>query len=148
EQLRAALHGAPVIASDAVPHDLGTVALGDGETQIELIGAGAPHPLRSVLVYDPIGPGLDHAGAVPVADPSIGPASGAPGQARESFELARAPGAPRGLPAGPARLLERRPDGELELLGQTRLFDAATRVAEVDTVAVGTAHGVTGHRER
>jgi hypothetical protein len=28
------------------------------------------------------------------------------------------------------------------------LFDAATRVAAVDTIAVGTAEGVTGHRER
>ncbi|HEX3477008.1 MAG TPA: hypothetical protein VHT91_18420 [Kofleriaceae bacterium] len=148
EQLRVALHGAPGAASGAVPHDLGTIALRDGETRIELIGAAAPHRLRSVLVYDPIGPGLDHAGAVPVADPSIGVASGPPGQVRESFELARAPGAARGLPAGPARLLERRPDGGLELLGQTRLFDAATRVAEVDTIAVGTARGVTGHRER
>ena len=148
EQLRAALHGATVVASDAVPHELGTVALGDGETRIELVGPGAPHRLRSVLVYDPIGPGLDHTGAVPVADPSIGAAPGAPSEVRESFEIARAPGASPGLPAGPARLLEHRPDGGLELLGQTRLFDAPTRVADVDTIAVGTARGVTGHRER
>ncbi len=148
EQLRAALHGAPVAASGTLPHDLGTVALGDGEARIELVGAGAPHPLRSVLVYDPIGPGLDHTGAVPVADPSIGAASGASSQVRESFEIARDPGASRGLPAGPARLLEKRPDGALELLGEARLFDATTRVADVDTIAVGTARGVTGHRER
>lgn len=148
EQLRAALHGEPVTISDAVPHDLGTVALRDGETRIDLIGPGEPHRMRSVLVYDPIGPGLDHAGAVPVADPSIGAAASAPIQVRESFEITRAPGASRGLPAGPARLLEHRPDGGLELLGQTRLFDATTRVAEVDTIAVGTARGVTGHRER
>ena len=107
EQLRAALHGAPAAAAGALPHDLGTVALGDGETRIELIGADAPRRLRSVLVYDPIGPGLDHTGAVPVADPSIGAAPPAPSQVRESFEIARDPGASRGLPAGPARLLER-----------------------------------------
>ena len=34
------------------------------------------------------------------------------------------------------------------MLGEARLFDAATRVAAIDTVAVGTADGVTGHRER
>ena len=148
EQLRAALHGAPIATSGVLPHDLGTVALGDDEARIELIGARAPHRLRSVLVYDPIGPGLDHTGAVPVADPSIGAVPGAPGQVRESFEIARDPGASRGLPAGPARLLEHRPDGGLELLGEARLFDATTRVADVDTIAVGTARGVTGHRER
>jgi hypothetical protein len=148
EQLRAALRGAPAAASGGLPHDLGTVALGGGETRIELLGADPPRRLRSVLVYDPIGPGLDHTGAVPVADPSIGAASGPPSQVRESFEIARDPGASRGLPAGPARLLERRPDGALELLGEARLFDATTRVADADTIAVGTARGVTGRRER
>lgn len=147
EQLRAALHGAPVAARDALPHELGTIALGTGEARIELVDAAAPHRLRSVLVYDPIGPGLDHTGAVPVADPSIG-AARAPSQVRESFEIARDPEPSRGLPAGPARLLERRPDGALELLGEARLFDATTRVADVDTIAVGTARGVTGRRER
>lgn len=147
EQLRTALHAAPVAAAGTLPHDLGTVALGDAEARIELVGAGAPHRLRSVLVYDPIGPGLDHTGAVPVADPSIG-AAGAASQVRESFEITRDPGASRDLPAGPARLLEKRPDGALELLGEARLFDATTRVADVDTIAVGTARDVTAHRER
>jgi hypothetical protein len=148
EQLRAALHGASPAASGAPPHDLGTVALGDGETRIELVAADPPRRLRSVLVYDPIGPGLDHTGAVPVADPSIGAGPDAPSQVSESFEIARGPGASRGLPAGPVRLLERRPDGALELLGEARLFDPETRVADADTIAVGTAHGVIGHRER
>jgi hypothetical protein len=147
EQLRAALHGGPAASRDGSPRDLGMVALGGGETRVELIGADPPRRLRSVLVYDPIGPGLDHTGAVPVADPAIGAARGAPRQVRESFELARDPGS-RELPAGPVRLLEHRPDGAPELLGEARLFDARARVADVDTVAVGAAHGVIGHRER
>ncbi|HEX3761578.1 MAG TPA: hypothetical protein VHW23_22930 [Kofleriaceae bacterium] len=147
EQLRAALRGAPAAARDAAPRELGLLALGDGEIRIELLDADPPHRLRSVLVYDPIGAGLDHTGAVPVADPAIG-ASHAPGQVSESFEIARDPAASRGLPAGPARLLEGRPDGSTERLGEARLFDATSRVADVDTVAVGTARGVTGHRER
>ncbi|HEY6175884.1 MAG TPA: hypothetical protein VIX73_15625, partial [Kofleriaceae bacterium] len=65
----------------------------------------------------------------------------------ESFEIDRDPAA-RGLPGGAVRLLERRPDGSLELLGESRLFGAATRVADVDTVSIGTARGVVGHRER
>ena len=34
------------------------------------------------------------------------------------------------------------------MLGESRLFDVATRVDEVDTVAIGTADGVIGRRER
>ena len=148
EQLRDALVGAPPSAPQVEPCDLGVVALGDGETRVELLAGAAPRTLRSVLVYDPIGPGLDHTGAIPVSDPSIGTAVERPGQVSESFEIERDPRASRGLPAGPVRLLERRADGSLELLGEARLFDAATRVAEVDTIAVGTAQGVVGHRER
>jgi hypothetical protein len=46
------------------------------------------------------------------------------------------------------RLLERRADGSLALLGETRLFDEAARVAVSDTISVGTAAGVTGARVR
>jgi hypothetical protein len=46
------------------------------------------------------------------------------------------------------RLLERRPDGSLARLGEARLFDAATRAARVDTIAVGSAAGLIGHRVR
>jgi hypothetical protein len=150
EQLRAALAAAPAPApaAGAVPHELGTVALGGGETRIALLGADPPRRLRSVLVYDPIGPGLDHTGSVPVADPSIGAARNAPGQVRESIEIVRDPGAARGLPAGPARLVERGSDGAPELLAEAPLFDARARVADVDTISVGTARGVTGRRER
>jgi len=147
-QLRAALTGRPPPPRDAEPRELGVLALGDGETRVELIAGAEPRPLRSVLVYDPIGPGLDHAGAVPVSDPALGAVPDGPAQVSESFEIDRDPGTARGLPAGPVRLLERRPDGSLELLGESRLFGAATRVADVDTVAIGTAQGVAGHRER
>jgi hypothetical protein len=148
EQLRAALTAAPAPAAAAVPHDLGTVALGGGETRLELLAGDPPRRLRSVLVYDPIGPGLDHSGAVPVADPSIGAGRDAPGQVRESVEVVRDPAGARGLPAGIARLVERRDGGAPELLAEARLFEAGARVADADTIAVGTARGVTGHRER
>jgi len=128
--------------------DLGVIALGDGETRVELLAGAGPRALRSVLVYDPIGTGLDHAGAVPVTDVALGTEGAAATRISESFEIDRDPRQARGLPAGPVRLLERRPDGSLELLGASRLFDPATRVADVDTVAVGTAQGVIGHRER
>ncbi len=139
---------APSTTPIAQPHELGLVDLGDGETRIELLPGDEPRPMRSVLVYDPIGTKLDHGGADPVPDVAIGVDTPAPTRVTESFEIARDERTSTGLPAGPVRLLERRPDGSLGVLGESRLFDAATRVAEVDTVAIGTADGVTGHRER
>jgi hypothetical protein len=144
DPMRAALSPS---SREAVPHDLGSLTLGNGETRVELLAAAAPRKLRSVLVYDPIGTALDHTGAVPVSDPSIGVEPSASSRVSESFEIDRDPAA-RGLPGGVVRLLERRPDGSLELLGESRLFGAATRVADVDTVSIGTARGVTGRRER
>ena len=147
-RLRAALVHAARPAASVEPCDLGAVALGDGETRVALLTGAAPRRLRSALVYDPIGTALDHAGAIPVSDPAIGAVPDAPGQVSESFEIDRDPQAPRGLPAGPVRLVERRADGALELLGESRLFDAATRVADVDTIAIGVARGVVAHRIR
>jgi hypothetical protein len=148
-QLGSALLGAePRTPQVAQPRDLGSVALGDGETRVELLAGEPPHKLRSVLVYDPIGTRLDHPGATPIFDPALGVDPTAPTRVTESLEIERDERATRGLPAGPVRLLERRPDGSLAVVGESRLFDAATRVADVDTVAIGTADGVTGHRER
>jgi hypothetical protein len=147
EQLAGALLGAP---SDALPtalRDLGVVALGDSETRVELLAGDPPRTMRSVLVYDPIGTRLDHPSAAPIADPALG-ADAAATRVTESFEIDRSGHTTAGLPAGPVRLLERRPDGSLAVLGESHLFGAATRVADVDTVAVGTADGVTGRRER
>jgi len=140
--------GGPPGAAPAEPRALGTIALGTGETRIELMPGDPPRPMSSVLVYDPIGTKLDHGGSAPTRDSSLGvvPASGT--RVTESFEVKRPDTTTSGLPGGPVRLLERRPDGSLAVLGETRLFDAATRVAGVDTVAIGTADGVTGKRER
>lgn len=139
---------APPLHDPAPSRDLGLVTLGDGETRVALLAGDPPRRMRQVLVYDPIGTRLDHPGASPDADPWLGVRPAAPPRITESFEIDRDARATRGLPGGPVRLLERRPDGALAVLGEARLFDAATGVATVDTVAVGTAAGVTGHRER
>jgi hypothetical protein len=139
---------APSTPDGAPPRDLGIVTLGDGETRVELLAADPPRTMRAVLVYDPIGTRLDHPGASPLSEPTLGVARAAPTRVTESFEVDRDPRASRGLPAGPVHLFERRPDGSLGLLGEARLFDPATRAAAVDTVAIGTADGVIGHRER
>ena len=149
DQLGSALAGAtPATPEPAPPRDLGVVTLGDGETRVELLAGDRPRNMRSVLVYDPIGTRLDHPGSSPVSDPALGVEAAAPTRIIESFEIDRDERASRGLPAGPVRLLEHHPDGALAVLGEAHLFDAATRVAGIDTVAIGTATGVIGHRAR
>jgi hypothetical protein len=140
--------GTPSTTPAATPRDLGVASLVAGETRVEIAGISAPRAMHSVLVYDPIGTKLDNATAEPVRDDKLGIDPPAPSRITESFEVERDEHAAAGLPAGQVRLLERRPDGALGVLGESRLFDVATRVADVDTIAVGTAEGVVGHRER
>ena len=149
EQLGEKLLGAAAPATTvAQPADLGHVTLGPGETRIPLLAEEPPRALRTVLVYDPIGTTLDHEGPVPVRDAALGVTPAPTNRISESFEITRPRAARPGLPGGPVRMLERQPDGSLSLLGEARVFDAATRVAGVDTIAIGTTDGVTGRRER
>jgi hypothetical protein len=143
--LRGAFGGA---LAGVIPCDLGTIELGDGETRVDLLAGAAPRKMRSVLVYDPIGTALDHPGSAPISDPAVGVAAPATSRVTESFEIERDEHSSRGLPGGPVRLIERQPDGSLAVLGESRLGGAATQVAGVDTVAIGTAALVIGHRER
>ena len=140
--------GTPSTTPAATPRDLGVASLVAGETRVEIAGISTPRAMHSVLVYDPIGTRLDNTSGTPVRDDKLGIDPPAPTRITESFEVQRDERTSAGLPAGPVRLLERRPDGALGVLGESRLFDAATRVADVDTIAVGTAEGVVGHRER
>lgn len=131
----------------ATPRELGALWLGGGETRVELTRDEARR-IRSVLVYDPIGTKLDNPGAAPLRDVDLGVRPPASSRVSESFEVARDARTTAGLPGGPVRLLARRADGSLAVLGEARLFDAATRVSDVDTIAVGTAQDVTATRER
>ena len=126
--------------------ELGIVDLGDGTTRLELLPA-TTRALRSVLVYDPIGTRLDRNLDYPVRDASLGIHPPASPQLTESVEIER-DRITAGLPGGPVRLLERHADGSLAVLGEARMFDSATRVAETDLVDLRVAHGVTGSRER
>ncbi len=148
EQFAAQLAGTPEGPAGAAPRPLGTITLGTGETRVDLLPGDPPRPMHSVLVYDPIGTKLDHGGVAPIRDPALGVTPAASARVTESFEVPRDPTTSLGLPGGPVRLLERRGDGSLAVIGETRLFDAATRGATVDTVAIGTATGVVGGRER
>jgi hypothetical protein len=149
EHLASAFVGAATSSMQpAAARDLGVLDVIEGETRVELLPSEAPRLMRSVLVYDPIGTKLDNQVTSPVPDRRLGVQPAAPTQITESFEVERDEATSIGLPAGPVRLLERRADGSLAVLGESRLFDAATRVADVDTIAVGTADAVVGHRER
>ena len=146
--LRATLVGSDASTTPAAtPRELGSFDLANGDTRIELLANSAAHRMRSVLVYDPIGTKLDHIGAAPTREQDLGVRPPASSRVTESFEVERDTKA-HGMPAGPVRLLERRGDGSLAVLGEARLFDVATRVAAVDTIPIGSADGVTGKRER
>lgn len=134
-------------APTAMPRQLGTLTLAPGELRLELLSGDRPRPMRSVLVYDPIGTKLDHSGPTPIRDPKLGAGEASP-RVDESLEIRRPAPTSEGLPGGPARLLEQRPDGSLVLIGESRLFDVATSVAAVDIVELAAADGVTGRRER
>jgi hypothetical protein len=138
----------PTTTPIAVPRDLGRIDVVDGETRVELLASAKPREMRSVLVYDPIGTELDRASASPVRDMNLGVSPAPSTRVTESFEVSRDVDATRGLPGGPVRLLERKLDGSMAVLGEARLFEASTRVADTDTIAIGTADGVTGRRER
>jgi hypothetical protein len=146
EQLTSALAGGIDAGTSATrPRELGALTLGRGETRVELL-APAQRSLRSVLVYDPIGTRLDNRSAQPLRDPRLGIEVEKSSRVSESVEIARDRERTAGLPAGPVRLFERRADGTLAMLGQARLFEGSD--ADVDTIAIGTADGVTGGRER
>lgn len=148
-QLASELAAAPPGAPPGTPsHALGAVDVGPGETRVALLRGEPARAMRSVLVYDPVGAALDHAGEAPLRDEALGIAPEAPTRVSESVEIARPAALPAGPPAGPTRLLERRADGSLALLGEGRLFEGDTRAAAADTIALGTARGVTGRRAR
>jgi hypothetical protein len=131
----------------AAPRELGALDLVDGETRVDLVHDRA-RKMRSVLVYDAVGTALDNPGGQPNRDPDLGVRPASQARVTESFEITRDVTGSRGLPAGPVRLLERKADGSFSVLGESRLFEASTRVSSVDTIAIGSADDVTASRER
>jgi len=79
--------------------------------------------------------------------PGLGVVPSPPTRVDEAFQIDR-DDTSANLPAGPVRLVERQPDGSLVLLATGRIFEDATRKSSVDLIPIGTAAGVTGHRER
>jgi hypothetical protein len=138
----------PPASPAAPPRELGLLDVADGETRAELLREPIARPMRSVLVYDPIGTQYDRNGTNPATEADLGVRPPPGPRVDESFEIDRDPALSAGLPAGPVRLLERRTDGSLALLGEARLFEATASGAATDTISVGTADHVTGQRER
>ena len=125
---------------------LGIVDLPLGDVRVALPTTPS-RPLREVLVYDPIDDRLDHpgddaviarelSGTVPPASPAV----------VESLELALDDHATAGLPLGGALLVTTDATGALVVVSKTHVFDDGVHARP--TFPIGTASGVTGHRER
>lgn len=129
----------------AQPRELGHVDLIEGDARFGLIS----HVLetRPTLVFDAVGPGLDYQHGQPALDPNLGIVPAPSTRVVESLSFERPP-VLRGLPGGPVRVFERKPDGALALLAEATLFGAATLISPIDTVPLGVADQVTGKRER
>lgn len=148
EHLAASLVGATHSSTvPATPRELGPVQLSSGETRVELFHE-ASRRLRPVLVYDPIGTKFDNPSPEPLRDVELGIRPKASTRVTNAFEIARDARWAAGLPGGPVRLLDRRADDVPAVLGEARLFDASTRVSEMDTIPIETAENVVGTRER
>jgi hypothetical protein len=131
----------------AAPREVGRFDVLEGDTRVELLPDAKSRPMRSVLVFDPVGTALDYPHSAPVQDRNLGVVPAPKSLVTESFEIDRSRETAN-LPGGPVRLFERRADGSMALLGESTLFGTATLAATVDTVAIGTATQVTGKRER
>lgn len=138
----------PADSHPARPHPLGRLDLADGEVRAELYPEGQQRTLRSVLLYDPVGAKLDNPTPDPVREEAADRVARTPEPVSESVEIVRDTARDLGLPGGPARLVERRADGSLVVLAEGRMFDAPTRVATFDTIPIGVAKDVLGHRAR
>ena len=144
----AALHGHAMVIDAELAHldnnvdaaDLGAVTVSPGESHVAFL-SGSPHRVHPVLIYDPIGTKLDNPSAIPLRDASLGVSDPVSSTVNEGLEIERT----RGLPGGALRVIEQ---GTGRVLGEGRLSDESTRRAGVDTIAIGTAEGVTGKRER
>jgi hypothetical protein len=152
DQLRAEISG-PIgsLDSDYLParaHDLGRIDVVDGEVRVELYAPGARRALRPTLVYDAIGTTHDNDADAVEKDEDFGLAPPPSTQVVESAEIVRDAAADAGLPSAPARLVERRPDGSLVVLAAGQMFDAHERAAKFDTIPLGIARDVVGHRTR
>jgi hypothetical protein len=143
----ARLTGAPAPITPApVVRELGTLDVAPGQTRVALVDD--PHRrVHAVLVYDPVGVGLDHDAPMPSLEEDLGLHESRSSKVSESVEIARTP-ADAGLPTGHVRVLERRRDGSLAMLAEGLMFEATARVATADTVPIGVADDVTGKRER
>ena len=130
--------------TDVAGQPLGRIDLA-GELHVPIVHARTSI-LHPVLVFDPIGDGLDQPSLVPSCAPELGVRpTDAP--LAESYELERDARTTRGLPTGTVRLVAQRPDGGLDVLGQAA-FDAASRERASDIIAIGLAGDVRARREQ
>lgn len=125
----------------------GRHAIDAGAQRIELALGERPIALRRAMVYDPVGPGLQHAVQPPEQDPAYG-VQRWPATLDETVKIDLAAVADIQLPAGPVRLATAEPGGELRWRGEGELLPPAADAERYLTIAIGRIDDVTGARRR
>ena len=142
-----AIGGAALPAAARLP---GHYAIEPGPQRLELALRDRPLPLRSTLVYDPVGPDLDHATNPPEDADGYG-VQRWPATVDETVKLELGAIADVQLPAGPVRLAAVDGDGDgtgLAWRGEGELLPPATDAKRYLTIAIGRVDDITGHRAR
>ncbi len=143
---------APARAADQVALPLperlpGRYPIGPGEQRLGLALPERSLPLRSRLVYDPVGRALDRDQRMPVTDGSYGVRAW-PDTLAEAIEVDLSPVAAGGLPPGPIALTTVGRDGALRWRGQGALSPPTEAASRKAIVTIGRVEDVTGRRRQ
>ena len=139
----------PAIGGDDLPPAArlpGRYAIEPGPQRLELALRDRPLPLRSTLVYDPVGPALDH----PTNPPEDAAGYGVqrwPTTVDATVKIELGAIADVQLPAGPVRLAAVDGSG-LAWRGEGELLPPATDAERYLTIAIGRIDDVSGRRAR
>lgn len=125
----------------------GRYTIEPGPQRVELALRDRPLPLRSTMVYDPVGLELEHTTQPPEMSAAYGVRRW-PATLDETVKLELAAVADVQLPAGPVRLASVDAAGALTWRGEGELLPPAADAERYLTVAVGQITDVTGARRR
>jgi hypothetical protein len=136
-----------VVGAQARSRLPGRYPIAPGSQRLELRLSDRPLPLRSRLVYDPVGSSLDRGQRLPVSDPSYG-AGAWPSGLAEAIEVDLAGASEVALPEGPIELATVGADGGLGWRGTGTVPVPVAHAGRTATVTIGRVDDVAGARRQ